>query len=245
MAKHAYDRAHIRAHGRHRRPRTNPLVRTAVAAGGLTGGALVAGVALAPVAHATSADDFARLRGCESGGNYQSDTGNGFYGAYQFDAGTWHSLGYSGVPSDAAPAAQDAAAQRLHSERGWSPWPSCAAALGLGSTSSADYVSATSAAPVVVSTQSAATGAMSEVDSAVWRTDVRSLQTDLNGLGYRIVVDGYYGAQTAQAVRRFQALAGITVDGVTGSQTLHAVHAAKAAAAHQHQPVAQEGRLIV
>jgi uncharacterized protein YabE (DUF348 family) len=50
-----------------------------------------------------------KLRDCESGGNYQDNTGNGYYGAYQFSMGTWKSLGYSGVPSSAAPSTQDQA----------------------------------------------------------------------------------------------------------------------------------------
>lgn len=50
-----------------------------------------------------------KLRDCESGGNYQDDTGNGYYGAYQFSLGTWESLGYSGLPSNAAPSVQDQA----------------------------------------------------------------------------------------------------------------------------------------
>ena len=29
------------------------------------------------------------LRLCESGGNYQTNTGNGYYGAYQFSIATW------------------------------------------------------------------------------------------------------------------------------------------------------------
>lgn len=49
------------------------------------------------------------LRKCESGGNYQDDTGNGYYGAYQFSLGTWERLGYSGLPSNAPPAVQDEA----------------------------------------------------------------------------------------------------------------------------------------
>jgi hypothetical protein len=49
------------------------------------------------------------LRDCESGGNYQDNTGNGYYGAYQFSLGTWDSLGYSGLPSSAAPSTQDQA----------------------------------------------------------------------------------------------------------------------------------------
>lgn len=53
-----------------------------------------------------------KLRECESGGNYQDNTGNGYYGAYQFSLGTWQSLGYGGLPSSAAPSVQDQAIVR-------------------------------------------------------------------------------------------------------------------------------------
>jgi len=71
------------------------------------------------------------LRICESGDDYSANTGNGYYGAYQFALGTWQSLGYSGLPSQASAAVQDAAAQRLYDEAGWSPWPVCSVHLGL------------------------------------------------------------------------------------------------------------------
>src|SRR3954452_22834640 len=65
------------------------------------------------------------LRMCESGGNYGINTGNGFYGAYQFDLGTWRSLGRSGYPHQASAATQDAAVRQLYAQRGWAPWPAC------------------------------------------------------------------------------------------------------------------------
>jgi Transglycosylase-like domain len=74
---------------------------------------------------------WAELRQCESGGNYSDDTGNGYYGAYQFSLSTWESLGYSGLPSDASPSVQDEAAQQLQAQSGWGQWPACAAELGL------------------------------------------------------------------------------------------------------------------
>ncbi|HUD10137.1 MAG TPA: ubiquitin-like domain-containing protein [Candidatus Saccharimonadales bacterium] len=51
-----------------------------------------------------------KLRSCESGGNYQDDTGNGYYGAYQFSAGTWDRLntGYA-YAYEAPPEVQDTA----------------------------------------------------------------------------------------------------------------------------------------
>jgi LysM repeat protein len=65
----------------------------------------------------------ARIRSRESGGNYADNTGNGYYGAYQFSLGTWESVGGSGLPSNASPAEQDMRAQMLYNERGCSPWP--------------------------------------------------------------------------------------------------------------------------
>lgn len=50
------------------------------------------------------------LRTCESGGDYAINTGNGYYGAYQFSASTWTSLSTGYSRADLAPASvQDAA----------------------------------------------------------------------------------------------------------------------------------------
>jgi len=62
------------------------------------------------------------IRDHESGGNYATDTGNGYYGAYQFSEPTWHSLGGTGYPNQASPAEQDAMAQRLQQRSGWGQW---------------------------------------------------------------------------------------------------------------------------
>ncbi len=71
------------------------------------------------------------LRQCESHNNYEINTGNGYYGAYQFAAGTWKKLGYSGLPHRAAPAVQDEAAKVLQAKAGWGQWPACSRKLGL------------------------------------------------------------------------------------------------------------------
>jgi hypothetical protein len=49
-----------------------------------------------------------KLRMCESHGNYQTNTGNGYYGAYQFSQSTWNRIAVQrmGVPysrADLAP----------------------------------------------------------------------------------------------------------------------------------------------
>lgn len=120
----------VRAHARHAKPsKAGPTI----AAVGMTASFAAVDIAAAGAASAASASDFAKLRQCESGGNYRINTGNGFYGAYQFDRGTWNNLGYPGRADQASPATQDAAAAKLQAQRGWSPWPSCSRQLGLGS----------------------------------------------------------------------------------------------------------------
>jgi hypothetical protein len=66
-----------------------------------------------------------RLRMCESHNNYRANTGNGYYGAYQFARGTWHSLGFKGRPDRASKRRQNEAARKLHRQQGWRPWPAC------------------------------------------------------------------------------------------------------------------------
>ncbi len=76
-------------------------------------------------------DVWARLRRCESGGNYNINTGNGFYGAYQFHPRTWRGLGYPGLPHQAPPEMQDEAARKLQARSGWGQWPACSRKLSL------------------------------------------------------------------------------------------------------------------
>src|SRR5690348_8047720 len=77
--------------------RRRPVIVAALAVG-LTAAALL------PTwgAHADpSAQTWYRLRVCESGNRYSINTGNGYYGAYQFDLPTWRSVGGSGYPNQA------------------------------------------------------------------------------------------------------------------------------------------------
>ena len=72
------------------------------------------------------ANVLARIRACESRGNYAAVNPSGrFRGAYQFDVATWQALGGTGDPAAASPAAQDAVALRLLRMRGTAPWPTC------------------------------------------------------------------------------------------------------------------------
>jgi hypothetical protein len=66
------------------------------------------------------------IASCESGGDPAAVSADGSYrGKYQFDTGTWASLGGSGDPAAAPEAEQDYRAALLYSRSGTSPWPSC------------------------------------------------------------------------------------------------------------------------
>ena len=65
------------------------------------------------------------IAACESGGNPRTDTGNGFYGKYQFDLQTWATVGGTGNPAHASEAEQDRRAAILYAQAGPSPWPVC------------------------------------------------------------------------------------------------------------------------
>ncbi len=77
-----------------------------------------------------TAEQWDRLRFCESTRNYEINTGNSYYGAYQFNIVTWVDMGGSGLPSDAPPEEQDARARYLYALRGsgfgrGGAWPVC------------------------------------------------------------------------------------------------------------------------
>lgn len=72
-----------------------------------------------------TAEQWRKLRFCESTEQYDISTGNGYYGAYQFDLITWVGVGGEGDPSEAPPEEQDARARYLYHLNGWYPWPVC------------------------------------------------------------------------------------------------------------------------
>lgn len=77
-----------------------------------------------------------RLAQCESGGDWSTDTGNGYYGGLQFDKSTWDAYGgnqYAAYPDEASREQQIATASKVRDARGgsYSAWPACSSELGL------------------------------------------------------------------------------------------------------------------
>src|SRR4051812_8801220 len=89
-----------------------------VLAGAIAATPLALGTGLA---HADT--DWDELAQCESGGNWNTDTGNGFSGGLQFTPSTWRAFGGSGSPEGASRSEQIAVAERVKAEQGMSAWP--------------------------------------------------------------------------------------------------------------------------
>src|SRR5512133_1558630 len=111
-----------------RAPKGRHLLRLAVA-GAVALGAPLALASTAEAAPAPSTWD--KIAQCESGGNWGTNTGNGYYGGLQFNAGTWQAYGGPGMPHTASKAQQIAVAQKVLAKQGWKAWPACTKKLGL------------------------------------------------------------------------------------------------------------------
>ncbi|WP_270006599.1 transglycosylase family protein [Solirubrobacter deserti] len=81
--------------------------------------------ARAKARNATASPALEAIAACESGGDPATNTGNGFYGKYQFTLSTWQSVGGSGNPAAASEAEQNRRAAILYAREGASPWPVC------------------------------------------------------------------------------------------------------------------------
>lgn len=72
-----------------------------------------------------------RIAACEAGGNWATNTGNGYYGGLQFSLSSWRAVGGSGLPSNASRDEQIMRGKMLQAKQGWGAWPSCTSKLGL------------------------------------------------------------------------------------------------------------------
>ncbi|MGO4236436.1 transglycosylase family protein [Pseudarthrobacter sp. YAF2] len=134
----------------------NTKFRTAARRGVTLAAVSAAGLALSATAAnaATPTSTWDSLAQCESGGNWSTNTGNGFSGGLQFTSGTWAAYGGTGSPADASREQQIAVAERVQASQGWGAWPSCASQLGLSGGGGAPVQSApVQSAPAKQATQ--------------------------------------------------------------------------------------------
>jgi cell wall-associated NlpC family hydrolase len=91
----------------------------------VTGVSLAAGGLLAGTASAAPDVNWDAIAACESGGNWATSTGNGFYGGLQYTLSTWHANGGTGNPATASREQQISVAQRVLATQGIGAWPVC------------------------------------------------------------------------------------------------------------------------
>jgi len=177
-----------------------------------------------------STADWAALRQCESGGNYRINTGNGYYGAYQFDLSTWRSVGGAGRPDQASAAEQNFRALYLYRMRGWAPWV-CAALVGLredsdGGSGVKPTRGASTAPPTGGNNGGGSSGSTTKVaypgqqfHTGDYSTKLAAWQKQMGKMGYGLTGTGYFGEKTKSAVLALQRKAGLNVVGYIGPKT--------------------------
>lgn len=87
-------------------------------------------------ASALAEPDWDAVAACESGGNWATNTGNGFYGGLQFTQSTWRANGGTGNPASASREQQIQVARSVLSTQGIGAWPVCGSKGGNRGTAS-------------------------------------------------------------------------------------------------------------
>lgn len=128
--------------GKHRKmsAATRHIARVAVAG-------IAVGAPLAIAASPAQATDWDSIAQCESGGNWNTSTGNGYYGGLQFSQSTWKAYGGTGSASGASRDQQIAVAERVLQGQGIGAWPVCGKKGGGGSSKATSPKSSKPAAP--------------------------------------------------------------------------------------------------
>ncbi|OXM65083.1 transglycosylase family protein [Amycolatopsis vastitatis] len=115
--------------GKHRKmsAATRTVARVAIAG-------IAVGAPLAIAATPASATNWDAIAQCESSGNWNTNTGNGYYGGLQFTQSTWKAYGGTGSAANASRDEQIAVAERVLQGQGIGAWPVCGKKGGGGSS---------------------------------------------------------------------------------------------------------------
>ncbi len=106
---------------------------------GLTAASLVGSAAMLmpTAAQASSSVNWDAVAQCESGGNWNINTGNGYYGGLQFSRSTWRAHGggaYASTADRASRSQQIQIAERVLGGQGIGAWPVCGRRGGSSTT---------------------------------------------------------------------------------------------------------------
>jgi len=124
--------------------RKSKRIALGIVAAATAGTAALLGTAQPASASSVNWDAIAQ---CESGGNWSTNTGNGYYGGLQFSSSTWAGYGgkqYAPNAHQASRAQQIAVAERVLGGQGIGAWPVCGAHGGSAKQYSGENTSGTS-----------------------------------------------------------------------------------------------------
>lgn len=113
--------------GKHRK--LSPAIRN-IARFAVAGIAVGAPLTIAAAPAQASSVNWDAIAQCESGGNWSTNTGNGYYGGLQFSESTWKAYGGVGSPQNASREEQIAVAERVLQSQGLGAWPVCGKRAG-------------------------------------------------------------------------------------------------------------------
>ena len=190
----------MRTVAKHSAARKSTLLTRMAGAAVASGVALAGGMAAAPSASAAPSDVWDRVAACESGGNWNISTGNGFHGGLQFTASSWRAAGgtrYASMPHKASKSQQIAAAKNLLRMQGPGAWPVCSKKAGLNRSNGGSA----SGGSVSASRGSERVSHSSRSSRVMAASQVRALQRKV---GAR--VDGIIGPETVRKTERYLGL---------------------------------------
>jgi resuscitation-promoting factor RpfA len=99
-------------------------------AGAIVGAPMAIAAAPAQAAQPAHSVNWDAIAQCESGGNWNINTGNGYQGGLQFSQSTWKAYGGTGSASSASRDQQIAVAERVAAGQGMGAWPVCSKKAG-------------------------------------------------------------------------------------------------------------------
>ncbi|PPK70530.1 transglycosylase family protein [Actinokineospora auranticolor] len=120
--------------GKHRKQTAAQRTIARVVVAGVAVGAPMAIAATPASAESVNWDAVAQ---CESGGNWNINTGNGYYGGLQFTPSTWKANGGSGSAHNASRDEQIRVAENVLKTQGIGAWPVCGKKGGSAKSASA------------------------------------------------------------------------------------------------------------
>jgi resuscitation-promoting factor RpfA len=207
---------------KHSARKQSPLRRRM--AGVAVAGAATVGAGLATASGAQASTVWDRVASCESGGRWNINTGNGYYGGLQFSYSTWKAFGgqrYAYTADRASKAQQITVAQKVLQVQGPGAWPHCSVVAGLTrANGGAVYAGST----VAASRSTARTALPVRSTSSAGKLAVDGIRGPLTNAAIERWVGGSVnGSLSRTDVQSLQRRVGSTPDGIIGPKTVRAL----------------------